>query len=645
MPRIANAFKYRAADAPMIDTALFLHLYVPTLLGLLAQNDVLSPRLLVLRGSPGSGKSSILRLFQVETLIALRGRPGQNEQSIVERLQELGAWGEDGPRAVGIYIQCDSSLRDLANVAAGDSNGKLLNALLDVRATLTFVRALERLIGAGVVANGDGAGVRLRALAAEENPPPLFAVDRSLEEMRSECEQIEAAFATLLNSFPGDPVPSQVRPHARVFVLPFIARQIEAVPALKQLVPIVMLDDLHMLYDQQRQQIRSEFVRRAAVPRWVSVRKHVYELEDLIALEGAIEERDFREIDLDTSPSGEFKKFAMSVAERRWHQSDGLRQFSTEQFKDSLLEADQPVDRRRADRAAEEIASRLTALRLAVAPADLLPPGVEEVPLERLVTAEKSLILAERRASKGQMSMFEEGLAAIGDEGADGKTEEAARLFAMARLKLPYYYSFGMLVEAANGNIEQFLGIAASYADKLIFRAEVGDPLVLSAKEQHDLLRRSAAEYYDRMEQRYEMGYALRTMVANLGEFCRAVTYRPNAPISPGVTGFGLTREELRQIVSQRTNPVLGQLAAVLTHAVAENVVFVRTTKQGKVGHEKVVFYLNRLLCPKFDLPLNTGGWQHLPIRLLSRMVAGPVAARDWGKKWAQELAWFSDPE
>ena len=55
----------------------------------------------------------------------------------------------------------------------------------------------------------------------------------------------------------------------------------------------------------------------------------------------------------------------------------------------------------------------------------------------------------------------------------------------------------------------------------------------------------------------------------------------------------------------------------------------VRTVKQGKAGLEKIVFYLNRLLCVRFRLPLHYGGWQHIPPRLLAHMMEEPVSPTD----------------
>lgn len=142
MPRIRNAFKIRAADAPIIDTAQFLQLYCPLILGQLQKDDLLVPRLIVVRGSPGSGKSSLLRLFEVDTLLAVHAKRTQSSiQDLAEQLTELGILSESGPAMIGVYIQCDSSLQDIANVLPEESSIGLLFSLLDMRIMALFFGA------------------------------------------------------------------------------------------------------------------------------------------------------------------------------------------------------------------------------------------------------------------------------------------------------------------------------------------------------------------------------------------------------------------------------------------------------------------------------------------------------------------------
>ena len=148
------------------------------------------------------------------------------------------------------------------------------------------------------------------------------------------------------------------------------------------------------------------------------------------------------------------------------------------------------------------------------------------------------------------------------------------------------------------------------------------------------MIKKSADDYYRALEEKHRRGAAIRQLVDNLGRFCEEVTFRPNAPIAPGVNGFGLTPYELQHAVAAgEKDPDVLLFREVLTSSVAGNVLSVRATKQGQAGKEKIVFYLNRLLCAKFRVPLNYGGWQHIPTGLLVRMMREPVPVTEMSRK------------
>jgi len=112
-----------------------------------------------------------------------------------------------------------------------------------------------------------------------------------------------------------------------------------------------------------------------------------------------------------------------------------------------------------------------------------------------------------------------------------------------------------------------------------------------------------------------------------------------NAPYAPGVNGFGLDRALLRRVLAKReSDDKTALLREVLTIAVAYNIFSVRPTKQGQVGSEKIVFYLNRLLCVKYYLPLGFGGFQVLKIDDVVRMMEGPVPAKEWSRRHGTQL-------
>lgn len=640
MPRIPNAFKFRVADQTVLDTSVFLHLYSPIYLAQLQKEDFTAPKLIVLLGSPGSGKSSLLRLFETSTLIALTKNQGQKvENTLLTTLHDLGVLEGGRPVAFGIYVHCDSSLRDIENLEVAGANDKLLNTLLDVRIIGGYIRSLELLTDEFTYFD-DLHSLELPPLPPEDLPPSIFGEARTIGTLKLACQQVERDFAKFLNSFPGEELPSSIKTHSKVFSIPYLSHLKKAVPQLAAFLPIVMLDDVHELYEKQREQVNAEMLKRSSIPRWVAVRKHVYELESLISMEGATEQRDFREISLDSASTALFRRFVNNVANRRLNMSSDLQPYNVTDFSDQLDDDVIAVPVRKISKDLDDLLRRIREI-------DQIDPILDdysqldhanaEVGIANLVSLEARLILLERQKNKPQQSLF--GMPTIPDNQVDGKVQEAARLFAAKRFKLPYYYSFDTLAECATGNVEQFLSVASPFAEKMILRAELSQNIRISPQDQRKLLRKSAENYFDLIDWQFDRGYAIKQLVDNLGLFFNAVTFRPNAPIAPGVNGFGFEREQLRQFLARAaTDAEVAAFREVLTRAVAGNVLFARETKQGQAGTERIVFYVNRILCVKYDLPLSKGGWQYIKPELLIEMMKRPVAAREWGKRWVEPL-------
>ena len=118
MPHVRNAFKIRAADAPIIETSQFLQLYCPLLLEHLEHDDLFVPKLIVVRRQPWrrqvQSSAPVRDGYAPEQFMA--GERKQVMKGLVDRLETLGILSDAGPKVVGIYIQCDSSLRDIANL-------------------------------------------------------------------------------------------------------------------------------------------------------------------------------------------------------------------------------------------------------------------------------------------------------------------------------------------------------------------------------------------------------------------------------------------------------------------------------------------------------------------------------------------------
>jgi hypothetical protein len=97
-----------------------------------------------------------------------------------------------------------------------------------------------------------------------------------------------------------------------------------------------------------------------------------------------------------------------------------------------------------------------------------------------------------------------------------------------------------------------------------------------------------------------------------IGQFCREETYQPNAPYAPGVTGFALSMGDYNSLYdteNRRARPDVAVWADVLTTALQYNLLLPDMDRPRPSGRV-VVLYLNRLICAKYDLPLQYGGFR-----------------------------------
>src|SRR5438067_13452967 len=100
-----NPFRLRRAES--IDTdANFLGLFEPGILEVFPEQGW-AESVHVFRSAAGGGKTSLLRLFTPGALLALHSRrTEENVRELHQRLMEMGAVGEGGPRLLGVLLLC-----------------------------------------------------------------------------------------------------------------------------------------------------------------------------------------------------------------------------------------------------------------------------------------------------------------------------------------------------------------------------------------------------------------------------------------------------------------------------------------------------------------------------------------------------------
>src|SRR4051812_3603961 len=142
-----NPFRLRASESIESD-ATFLRLFGPGMLDLLPVENLWDkPQLF--RSAPGGGKTSLLRLFTPSALLTLHSRrTEENVRELHQRMMELGAVGEGGPRLLGVLLLCGRNYALLQDLDLDQPRkNRLFFGLLNARIVLAPLRSTLALRG------------------------------------------------------------------------------------------------------------------------------------------------------------------------------------------------------------------------------------------------------------------------------------------------------------------------------------------------------------------------------------------------------------------------------------------------------------------------------------------------------------------
>ena len=133
-----NPFYSRAAEQ-LSDTHQFVSTFSAGAIEMLPSN--IWDRLVVFRSSPGTGKTSLMKLFTPEILHWVLRRTEESEP-VRRALSDSGAIGSEKPHKYGVLIELDRDYRSLLDLGVDPEVGrKLFLRLLDVRLLVGVVRS------------------------------------------------------------------------------------------------------------------------------------------------------------------------------------------------------------------------------------------------------------------------------------------------------------------------------------------------------------------------------------------------------------------------------------------------------------------------------------------------------------------------
>jgi hypothetical protein len=633
-----NPFRSRASEQQR-DQRAFLKTFGPGAIELLP--DSLWDRLLVLRSAPGAGKTSLMRIFTVESLIAITEREDLDDLS--DRLTEVGGLGDKGPSHLGVLLNLERDYRALVDVvSSGETSLRLFFRLLDIRIIVSVMRAALTFAGKRFPDDAGSFRLRLREgrFGTEDAVHRLGGYEG--QDIFETSRNVERSMLLALDSLIPVDWATHEYGHADLYSLRVISDAdvlIDGAPLTVK--PLIMLDDGHRLHRTQR----DELLRRLAdrdleVARWYSERYEALTPKEILSELGQ-RGRDYELVELENvargiTPNGErqrfrpgrFERVLVDIGNRRAASSLKLYADEFEDFFKLLVVDENELLSGRED----EILYKLRARLEEIAGHD----GRYQVWLQaarRLTGYAAALryreleILIARDLQRAQHELIEFVLA---DAEADERSSSALREAAGSRLAqefdLPYYAGTEMIPKLGSQNIEQFLSLSGDIFAEMLARITLQRRPTISPVRQDRIVKRASDLLWREIPRRIPHGTEVQQFAEAIVTMAREENAKPTMPYAPGVTGTALLMSDRTRLMNpeiRRSVPGADALFICLGEAVAHNIVSVELDQSVK-GRRYMVIYLNRLLCPRFGLPLGRGGYREKRLEVMSKWMTGP---------------------
>ena len=568
--------------------------------------------LVFLRSAPGGGKTSLLRLLTPRPLELTR-RLIENPQvkSTHDGLLKSGAVSAGGPEILGTMVVFTTEYRELA---AHDRGNSLFRELLNSRIVISVLRTLlersERVYPRD-----------LHTIHVEWEPESGATIPAHADgcELFQWASKIENGFYERMDDL-GDPGPTQGG-HARLDGLTWFSKAVIAdVNGPVACKRVLLLDEVQRLAREQRSSLIEYLTNaRQNCGIWVAERLEALNHRELLS-EGALEQRDYEKvIQLERRWTGArgktYAKFVEQISNLRAAKAEG---FEERDFYSWIAEEDDSARwGPKYEEACAEIRQRIeqragkgTRFRAWIDAA----ARFEGTAWERALRWRKTEVVVEKDIRQAQAEL---PFLALPEEEFDlraARIERAAEHFLRTEICAPVYFGREALAGVSSWNVDQYLEVAGELFAEIAakFSGPRDQPNALTTDRQDAIIRGVAKQRWDGLVRRLPQGSAARQLLLAIEEYCREQTFRPTAPYAPGVTGIAITMAERAVLIDSPDDKIkhLANLRDIFTSLVAHNLLIPSLDHQ-QGGRPVVVFYLNRLLCVQFGLPLGRGGWRH----------------------------------
>jgi hypothetical protein len=612
-----NPFERRATEYLRDDEA-FLAVVTPepirAHLAKFGAERSLYDRLVVIRGTPGSGKTTIARVFETSVVNTVL-RNEEAHKPLIAALNECGALQSARPLLLAARIPLESDYRDIWELPySEDTKHALMTTLLQSRAVLAWKRQIDKL----------GVSYEDVHLAVDSVSPGArsAAGADSFTNLAQTAARIEEGVLKVIGALVPPPVGELAALDADYY------RPLETVGSLEIhfdsqaawfLHPVLICDDANTLHPQQLAFLQRWLIRRELkVGRWLLTRLDALRPEEAFALAhqeenstelpGVTVSREVIQISLQSErkeQKSSFRRMARDMANRYMRQ---MPMFATRKLDDfSGLLSDKParltapkLETLRAKTQSEAKRLHISADRYESIFRLITDYGKNLADDEQLALL---LILLNRYATRvDQKELF----GAEDPEPArplkvDSGLEEAARLYLLHTHQRAFFFGFNDLCDASSENAEQFLRLSAILVDAIATRLIRNQGATLSCEQQTTLLRERAEDFM--MSWNFPYYEKVRMVVNAIATRSLSESLRPTAWLGSGANAFGVPQEEFEVITT--THP---ELSNILKYGMAYNA-FALVPNYDCQGKNWCLVELGGIPCLSYGLTLKRGGF------------------------------------
>ena len=624
---MANPFEKRVTEYLRDDEA-FLSVVTPTPLATFfqkyAKEGRLYDRLAMVIGTPGSGKTTIARLFQFTTLTTLLGnRDMTNYRPLIGTLTACDAIDNYRPKLIGARLPLEAEYRDIWEFDYPDDlKTGLMIKLLQARAMLAWLRNVQEsgvpLDQIEIIPRVD-ASAALSAIGGTAGPN-LFDRARKVE---LAIYQVTAALLP--------PEIKDIDRDVRASYRPFDVIETFRIDG-RYYHPLIIFDDAHSLHPDQFKALRRWLSQRELkVSRWVLTRFDALTPGDVLLEPDTSSDsstlkpsRETIVIRMQSSSNDRvkqrraFRTMAKDMARRYLSQMEVFNRRHLHSLSDLLQTTAVHLSPGKRGQLREHV-NRLQR-RYGISPNrrrtleqevnDYIGDNGEDMRLGILS------VLFERYAKRIQRSLFEDD---VDDPEpsrrltADAGVADGARIQLLHNFGVPYFFGIDTLCDASSENAEQFLQLAARLVEQSETQLIRGKNAALTSGVQNSLLRRRAKQMMD--EWNFPQCRLVRRLADGIACECVVKSREGNASLNGGATAFGIPQDDFNYIPN-----VFKNLAQVLKYGVAYNA-FVLVPNHSTKNRLWCLIELGGVLRLHYGLTLKRGGFLERSTRDLMRLL------------------------